>query len=95
MSSSLNRKELLSKAFDALLVTTGVVGLSMASKKLLGEKLTDASSMKDIAKLSVGVMASTMLVKYAQSKKWVPEDPLKRTRQLEYKDRPYKLFTII
>ena len=72
-----NRKEIMNEAFDALLVTTGVVGLSMATKKLLGEKLTDASTMKDVAKLTVAVAASTMLVKYAQTKKWVPEDPFK------------------
>ena len=75
--NSINRKALLNESFDALLVTTGIVCLSMASKKLLGQNLTDASSMKDIAKLTVGVTASTMLVKYAQSKKWVPEDPFK------------------
>ena len=67
----------MNEAFDALLVTVGVVGLSMASKKLLGEKLTDASTMKDIAKLAAAVAGSTMLVKYAQTKKWVPEDPFK------------------
>ena len=51
----------MKEAYDAVLVTAGVVGLSMASKKVLGEKLTDASSLKDTAKLEVGVAASTML----------------------------------
>ena len=74
---SSERKELMNEAYDALLVTTGVVGLSMATKKLLGEKLTDASTIRDIAKLSVGVTLSSMLVKYAQDKKWVPSDPFK------------------
>ena len=72
-----NRKEFMNEAFDALLVTTGVVGLSMVSKKLLGEKLTDATTMKDVAKLTVAVAGSTMPVKYAQTKKWVPEDTFK------------------
>lgn len=70
-------KEFMNEAFDALLVTTCVVGLSMATKKLMNEKLTDASTLKDIAKLTVAVTASTMLVKYAQDKKWVPSDPFK------------------
>ena len=71
------RKELMNEAFDALLVTSGVVGISMASKKLLGEKLTDASNLKEYGKLAVAVTASTMLVKYVQPKKWVPKDPFK------------------
>ena len=58
--STINKKELMNEAYNAALVTTGVVGLSMASKKVLGEKLTDASSLKDTAKLAVGVAASKM-----------------------------------
>ena len=34
------------------------MGLSMASKKLLGEKLTDASTFRDIAKLALAVTGS-------------------------------------
>ena len=67
----------MKEAYDAVLVTAGVVGLSMASKKVLGEKLTDASSLKDTAKLEVGVAASTMLVKWAQDKKYLPVDAFK------------------
>ena len=72
-----SKKELMNEAFDALIVTTGVVGLSMATKKLLGEKLTDASTAKDVAKLAVAGTASNMFVKYSQTRKWVPEDPFK------------------
>ena len=50
----------------------------MASKKLLGEKLTDATSIKDAAKLAIGVSLSSVIVKYAQDKKWLPVDPFKR-----------------
>ena len=76
--STVNKKELLNEVYDASLVTAGVVGLSMASKKLLGEKFTDASSLKDTAKLAVGVAASTMLVKWAQDKKYLPVDPFNK-----------------
>ena len=74
-----DRKELMNGAYEALLITVGVVGLSMASKKLLGEKLTDAQSVKDIGKLAVGVTASTLLVKYMQGRKYLPVDPFKST----------------
>ena len=76
---SVDRKELMNEAFDSFLVTVGVVGISMASKKLLGEKLTSVDSVKDTVKLGVAVAASTILVKYCQSKKWIPEDPFKKT----------------
>ena len=61
--STVNKKEMMNKLYDAALVTGGVVVLSMASKKVLGEKLTISSSLKDTAKLAVGVAASSMLVK--------------------------------
>ena len=50
----------------------------MATKKLLGEKLVDQSSIKDIAKMTVGITAASMLVKYCQDKKWVPDEPFKK-----------------
>jgi hypothetical protein len=57
-----SKKDLVNEGFDALLVTIGVVGISLASKKLLGEKLTDVNSVKDTAKLALAVTGSTMLV---------------------------------
>ena len=75
--TTVNKKELMNGAYDAALVTGGVVVVSMATKKLLGEKLTDASSLKDTAKLAVGVTASSMLVKWAQGRKYLPVDPFK------------------
>ena len=72
------KKEYLNELYDASLITAGVVALSMASKKLLGEKLTDATSIKDAAKLAIGVSLSSVIVKYAQDKKWLPVDPFKK-----------------
>ena len=63
MTSTVNKKELMNELYDAALVTAGVVGVSMVSKKVLGEKLTDASTLKDTAKLGAGVAVSTILVK--------------------------------
>ena len=62
------RKELMNEVVDVILVSAAVVGLRLASKKLLGEMRNDASSLKDIAKLAVAVTGSKMLVQYAQSK---------------------------
>ena len=78
MSTTVNKKEMLNDLYDAALVTGGVVVLSIASKKVLGAKITDASSLKDTAKLAVGVAARTMLVKWAQDKKYLPVDPFSK-----------------
>lgn len=67
----------MNEAVDVLFVSAGVVGVTIASKKLLGKKLKEANTLKDNAKLAVAVTASTMLVLYAPSKKWIPEDPFK------------------
>ena len=52
------RKKLINEAIDALFVSADVVGLSMASTKLLGEKQADSSTLKDIAKLALAVTGS-------------------------------------
>ena len=66
------KKDYLNELYNASLITTGVVVLSMASKKPLGEKLIDASFISHIA---VGVSVSSVMVKSAQDMKWIPEDP--------------------
>lgn len=71
------RKDLMNEAYEAVLVTVATVAISMASKKLLKQSLTDAKNLEDTAKLAVGVVAGTMIVKYAQNKKWLPVDPFK------------------
>ena len=75
--TTVNKKELMNEACDALLVSAGVVGISMVSKKILGEKRTTAPTLTDTVKLAVGVTASSMLVKWAQDKKYLPVDPFK------------------
>ena len=67
--SKMQEKEIMNEVYDSVLVTTGVVGLSIVSIKLLKEKLTDATDLKDIAKLAAGVAGSTLLVKYLGNKK--------------------------
>ena len=76
--STVTNKELMNELYDSALVTAGVVGLSMVSKKVLEEKLTDALSLKDPVKLAVAVAASTMLVKWAQDKKYIPTNPFSK-----------------
>ena len=56
----MQEKEIMNELYDATMVTVGVVGLSMLSKKILKEKLTDATDFRDIAKLAAGVAGSTL-----------------------------------
>ena len=73
----MNEKEIMNELYDALMVTVGVVGLSMICKKVFKEKLTDAADFRDIPKLTAGVAGSTLLVKWIQNKKYIPTDPFK------------------
>ena len=73
----MNEKEIMNELYDAFMVTVGVVGLSMISKKVFKEKLTDATYFSGIAKLAAGVAGSTLLVKWLQNKKYIPTDPFK------------------
>ena len=59
------------------MVTVGVVGLSVVSKKVFKEKLTDATDFRGVAKLTAGVAGSTLLVRWLQNKKYIPTDPFK------------------
>ena len=67
----------MNKVYHVVLVSAGVVGILMASKNILGEKLTTVSTLTDTAKLAVGVTASSMLVKWAQDKEYLTVDPFK------------------
>ena len=75
--TTVNKKELMNEVYDVVLISAGVVGISMVSKRILGEKLTTASTLTDTAKLTAGVAVSTMLVKWAQDKKYIPVDIFK------------------
>ena len=67
-------KSAVNTYYNAALITAGVVGLSMLTKKVLGQKLTTVDTMQGAAKLFVGVGTSSIAVKYAQDKGWLPKD---------------------
>ena len=74
--STVNKKDLMNEAYDSLLISTGVVGISIAINKIIGDgksvpSLTD--SAKITASLTLVLTASTMLVKWA----YLPVDPFK------------------
>jgi hypothetical protein len=60
--------------YDAVLLTAGAVGISMASKKILKEPLGTPENVKGMLKLAVSV---SLLVSYPKEKKYLPDDPFK------------------
>jgi hypothetical protein len=65
------------EVYDAVLLTAGAVGISMASKKLLKEPLGTPENVKGMLKLAVSVSLSSLLVSYLKEKKYLPDDPFK------------------
>ncbi|CAB4023170.1 norphogenetic [Paramuricea clavata] len=65
------------EVYNAVLLTAGAVGISMASKKLLKEPLGTPDNVKGMVKLAVSVSLSSLLVSYLKEKKYLPDDPFK------------------
>ena len=65
------------EVYDAVLLTAGAVGISMASKKILKEPLGTPENAKGMSKLAVSVSLSSLLVSYLKEKKYLPDDPFK------------------
>ena len=59
-----SKKEMVNDLYNAALFTIGAVGVSMASKKVLGEPLSAPASLQGTAKLAAAVGLSTLGVKY-------------------------------
>jgi hypothetical protein len=69
-----DNKEMVNDLYNAALITVGAVGLSMLSKKALGEPLSTPQSVRGTLKLVVAVGLSTLAVKYLQGKGYVPKE---------------------
>jgi hypothetical protein len=65
------------EVYDAVLLTAGAVGISMASKKILKESLGIPQNVKGMLKLAVSVSLSSLLVSYLKEMKYLPDDPFK------------------
>ena len=77
MSSDMNKKEAMNELFDSTLITMGAVGIGMVTRKAIGDGLSTPASLMTTLKLAVAIGLSTLGVKYAQDKKWIPENPFK------------------
>ena len=73
----MNRKEVMNELFDSTLITFGAVGVGMITRRVFSNGLSTPTSLVPTLKLAVSVGLSTLGIKYAQDKKWIPTDPLK------------------
>ena len=73
-----DKSEMGGEVYDALLLTAGAIGISMASKKLLKEPLGTPENTKGMVKLAVSVSLSSLLVAYLKNNKYIPDDPFKK-----------------
>ena len=78
MSNEINRKDIMNKLFDSTLITIGAVGVGMITRKIFKDGLSAPSSLVPTLKLATAVGLSTLGIKYAQDKKWIPENPFKQ-----------------
>jgi uncharacterized protein YpuA (DUF1002 family) len=62
------KKEVINDLYNAALVTAGVAGLSMVSKKAFGESLGAPMTLKGALKLTAGIAGSAALVGYAKAR---------------------------
>ena len=77
MSNDMNKKEAMNELYDSTLVTLGAVGVGMLTRKAFGDGLSTPASLITTMKLAAAVGLSTLGIKYAQDKKWIPSDPFK------------------
>ena len=76
---SLTTAQIMNQVFDAGLITLGAVGISMVSKRALGDSLDVQSSPTGIAKMTAAIATGTMPVHFLQDKKFIPDGPFKKT----------------
>ena len=67
----------MNELFDSTLITMGAVGVGMITRKVFSDGLSTPASLVPTLKLATAVGLSTLGIKYAQDKEWIPENPLK------------------
>ena len=76
----------MNQVFDAGLTTLGAVGISMVSKKAMGDPprrrpsnpWSVPSTGIRILKMRAAIASGTMLIQYLQKQKLIPDDPFKK-----------------
>ena len=70
-------REAMNELYDSTLITLGAVGIGMITRRVFSDGLSTPASLVPTLKLAAAVGLSTLGIKYAQDKKWIPMDPFK------------------
>ena len=77
MSQDMTKNEAMNDLNNSTLATLCAVGVGMLTRKVIKDGLSTPSSLMSTLKLTVAIALSTLVIKYAQDKKWIPENPFK------------------
>ena len=69
-----SQKDVINDVYNALAITAGAVGVSMASRKLLKTPLEVPENVNGAVKLAAAVELGTFFVKTLQEKKYLPDE---------------------
>ena len=67
-------KDLKKELYNAALITAGTTAVGYASRKAVGTQLGTPETLKGALKLGVAIGLGCFLVKYAETKKWIPSE---------------------
>ena len=67
-------EDLKNGLYNAALVTAGATAVGFASKKVVGTQLGTPETLKGALKFGVAIGLGCLLVKYAETKKWIPSE---------------------
>ena len=77
MSNDMNKKQAMNELYNSTLITLGATGIGMLARKTIKDGFATPFGIIPTLKLAVAVGLSTLGIKYAQGKKWIPSDPFK------------------
>jgi hypothetical protein len=67
------KKEVINELYDAIFLTTGVVGVSYLAKTVAGKSIGAPMTMEGAAKLAVAVAGSAFAIGYLKDKGYIPK----------------------
>ena len=67
-------KDLKKELYNAALITAGATAVGFASRKAVGTPLGTPETLKGALKLGVAVGLGCLVVKFAETKKWIPSE---------------------
>ena len=71
---SFDMKDLKKELYNAALITAGATAVGFVSRKAVGTPLGTPETLKGALKLGVAVGLGCFVIKFAETKKWIPSE---------------------